>query len=112
MKKTVLRQIIREIINESRDYTSYTFNRQALRAAGISSNDIDHISDIYNDIAAKTGDTGSCVLGNGIKINNKMVITSYSQGSIGLERIQAKIIPYLKSKYPKLNITYSWGNMD
>ena len=99
-------------INESSGYSAKCINKSLLRVFGVSNEDIEHISEIYDKISKETGDKGSCVLGNGVKINGKIVVSSYAQGSIGLERIQAEIIPYLKSKYPKLDISYEWGNMD
>lgn len=99
-------------INENKDYAAYCVKKNLLKEFGISDNDINHIMEIYNRIAKEMGDSGSCVLGNGIKINGKNVINSYAQGSLGLEKIQKEIIPYLRKKYPNLQITYEWGNMD
>jgi len=83
-----------------------------LKEAGISDDDIDKMGEIYNEVANRVGDAGSCVLGNGIKINGKVAIESYAQGSLGIEEIQGKIIPFLKEHYPNLKVEYLWGNMD
>lgn len=115
MKKSELKKIIKEELdklNESKNYADYCFKYDLLHKFGIEDSDIEYIEKIYNTLANKIGDSGSCVLGNGITINGKIVIGSYAQGSLGLEEIKSKIIPYLKRKYPKLHIDYEWGNMD
>lgn len=108
----LVESIVRKQLKESRDYASSCINKEYLKRVGITDEDIEHISGMYNEIAQHTGDQGSCVLGNGVEINGKIAISAYSQGSIGIERIQGKIIPYLKSRYPNLRISYEWGNMD
>jgi len=101
-------------VNESflEDRYKSCINDYALRSAGISSEDIDEIHNIYNKIARETGDEGSCVLGNGLYINGKKALSSYAQGSIGLERIQQEVSLFLEDKYPNLDVHYKWGNMD
>lgn len=96
-----------------RDYcVSGTFDLHRLKSLGISNDHIAEMTDMYNEVANRVGDRGSCVLGNGIMINGKRVIGSYAQGSLGLEEIQGKIIPFLKKHYPNLKVDYAWGNMD
>ena len=115
MKKSELKQLIKEVYQELNEWNNYAYrciDYNYLMKVGITEEDLKKITDIYNDIANKTGDEGPCVLGNGVKVNGKFAISSYSQGSIGLEIIQKEIIPFLRKKYPKLKITYEWGNMD
>ena len=115
MKVKELKNLIKEVILKeatSGAYFDHCFEPQLMKKFGISTPDIWWCVDEYTKMANEIGDEGSCVLGNGITINGKIVIRSYAQGSIGLERIQKKIIPYLKEKYPDLKIGYEWGNMD
>lgn len=103
-------KLVRESLNEN--YYDSCIDDFNLRILGISNEDIETIHNIYTKIANETGDQGSCVLGNGLYINGKRVLSSYAQGSIGLERIQKEVREFLENKYPHLNITYKWGNMD
>ena len=86
--------------------------RDVMTSNGISLDVIKEVENIYINIASETGDMGSCVLGNGIKVNGEFAIVTYAQGSIGLERIQSKVIPMLEMLYPDLEFEYAWGNMD
>ena len=96
----------------TKENVSNYVNRKNLTDVGISDFDINLIEDIYISIANKTGDMGSCVLGNAIVIEDKDCITSYAQGSIGIEKIKNVVLTFIGIKYPDLYITYKWGNMD
>lgn len=83
-----------------------------LSQVGISGDDAAKIAEMFADANESVGDKGSCVLGNGIKINGKIAIRSYWQGSIAIETAEPKIIKFLKENYPKLSVYYEAGNMD
>jgi len=95
----------------ARDYSN-CIKLYNLIQLGISSEDILKVVKIYGEVADRVGDSGSCVLGNGLFINNLKVLDSYAQGSLGLEEIQSKVVKYLEPKYPALKFRYEWGRMD
>jgi len=93
------------------DY-SHNIKFSALMKLGVSTEDMIAVEDIYNEVANRVGDSGSCVIGNGLFANGTKVLDSYAQGSIGLEEIQQKVVKYLKPKYPEIKFRYDWGVMD
>ena len=79
---------------------------------GISSDDINYVVKAAKEIATEIGDSGTVVLGAALTVNGDEIITAYSQGNIGPERIYTTIKKYLTPKYPKLSFNIEWGNMD
>jgi len=103
-------KLVRESLNES--VSSSVVNPIIMHLAGISDKDIQKVMHIVDTIAQRVGDSGSCVLGSGLKLNGRVFIEPYSQGSLGPEEIYHEVKKYLNYKYPHIKFDIEYGNMD
>lgn len=91
---------------------SRCINVRVMRLAGISYEDINEAITIIEKVAFFKPDSGSCVLGGGLKINGQIAVEAFSQGSLGPEESYEKIKSMLGPKYPSLKLEIEWGSMD
>jgi hypothetical protein len=125
-RQNKLAGVKKKVITEGRDKSPYETNNylgrersdpsgvalNRMKSLGISDEDIMAVSKMAGDIAQKTGDKGTCVMGGGLFANRQQIVTNYSQGNCGPEEIYTTVLHYLEPKYPQIKFHIAWGTMD
>lgn len=99
-------------------YDGYWFKSNNFRYLGIDDDDIYYLRKKAESLKQEYGDQGSIVLGGGLYAidpktgDDVWLVTAYSQGNLGPERIYKEVRDWLKIHYPDLKVYEDYGGMD
>lgn len=78
----------------------------------ISLKDVCECNKIAEATFREMGDSGTCVMGEGLYINNMKFVEQVCQGCLTNERIFKRVREYLEPKYPGMDFRVDYGVMD
>jgi len=117
----IVENLYKKQLSRYSDVNNNGINLNLMRQIGIGSKDITYVDQMASEIRKKVGDSGTCVLGDGLiarvkigprKFKDFEIIINYSQGNLGPEGIYEKVLNYLEPKYPNIKFLIEWGFTD